>query len=144
MRPKQQKKADHDDLFRSRLDQIINMKHALVVLADKIGWAWLDEQIAAYFSEHGRPAEPVRFMVRPSARQRFERKAERMFILKHTHGLSDEQVWDRWVESPCFQYFTGEEFFRRELSHQRSGMSHWRGRIGESLDLLLQESLRIA
>ncbi len=36
MRPKQQQKARHDDLFRARLNQIINMKHELVVLADKI------------------------------------------------------------------------------------------------------------
>jgi IS5 family transposase len=131
MRPKQQKKADHDDLFKARLDQIINMKHELVSLADKIDWAWLDEQIAPYFSEHGRPGEPVRFIIG-------------MFILKHTYALSDEQVWDRWVESPYFQYFTGEEFFQYELPHERSGMSHWRNRIGDTLDVLLQESLRIA
>ena len=36
MRQKQQPKARHDDLFRARLDQIINMKHALVTLADRI------------------------------------------------------------------------------------------------------------
>jgi len=131
MRPKQQKKADHDDLFKARLDQIINMKHELVVLADKIDWAWLDEQLAECFSAEGRPAEPVRFMIG-------------MFILKHTYALADEVVWDRWVESPYFQYFTGEEFFQHELPHERSGMSHWRNRIGETLDLLLAESLRIA
>ena len=34
MRPKQTPKARHDDLFRARLDQIINMRHALVILAD--------------------------------------------------------------------------------------------------------------
>ena len=131
MRPKQQKKADHDDLFKARLDQIINMKHELVSLADKIDWAWLDEQIAPYFSAHGRPGEPVRFIIG-------------MFILKHTYALSDEQVWDRWVESPYFQYFTGEEFFQHDLPHERSGLSHWRNRIGDTLDILLQESLRIA
>ncbi len=131
MRPKQQKKADHDDLFKSRLDQIINMKHELVALADRIDWAWLDEQLAAYFSGEGRPAEPVRFMIG-------------MFILKYTYGLSDEQVWDRWVESPYYQYFTGEEFFQHELPHERSGMSHWRNRVGDKLDILLAESLRIA
>ena len=76
MRPKQQQKVRHDDLFRARLDQIINMKHALVILADKIDWAWLDDQLAACFSDQGRPAEPVRFMVRPPSRQWFERKAE--------------------------------------------------------------------
>ena len=59
MRPKQQKKADHDDLFKSRLDQIINMKHELVALADRIDWAWLDEQLAAYFSGEGRSVHPA-------------------------------------------------------------------------------------
>jgi IS5 family transposase len=131
MRPKQQVKADHDDLFRARLDQIINMKHELVALADKIDWAWLDAQIAGYFSDEGRPAEPVRFMIG-------------MLILKHTYTLSDEQVWDRWVHDPYFQYFTGAEFFQHELPHERSGMSHWRKRVGDCLDILLQESLRIA
>jgi transposase, IS5 family len=131
MRPKQQNKADHDDLFKARLDQIINMKHELAVLADKIDWVWLDERISGYFSDEGRPAEPVRFMIG-------------MFILKHTYALSDELVWARWVESPYFQYFTGEEFFQHALPHERSGMTHWRNRLGDELDILLQESLRIA
>jgi IS5 family transposase len=131
MRPKQPKKADHDDLFKARLDQIINMKHELVALAGKIDWAWLDEQIVPYFSDEGRPGEPTRFMIG-------------MFILKHTYGLSDEQVWDRWVNDPYFQHFTGEEFFQHDLPHERSGMSHWRNRIGETLEMLLVESLRIA
>ncbi len=131
MRPKQQQKARHDDLFRARLDQIINMKHELAVLADKIDWAWLDERLAESFSDQGRPAEPVRFMIG-------------MFLLKHTYSLSDEQVWDRWVQDPYFQYFTGEEFFQHKLPHERSGMSHWRKRIGDKLEVLLQESLRVA
>jgi IS5 family transposase len=64
--------------------------------------------------------------------------------LKHSYALSDEQVWDRWVQDPYFQYFTGEEFFQHELRHERSGMSHWRKRIGGKLDILLAETLRIA
>ena len=131
MRPKQQPKARHDDLFRARLDQIINLKHELVVLADKIDWAWLDAELADCFSDRGRPAEPVRFMIG-------------MFLLKHTYGLSDEQLWDRWVHDPYFQYFTGEEFFQHALPHERSGLSHWRKRIGEKLDILLAETLRLA
>ena len=131
MRPKQQQKARHDDLFRARLDQIINLKHELVALADRIDWAWIDDELADCFSDQGRPAEPVRFMIG-------------MFMLKHTYALSDEQVWERWVHDPYFQYFTGEEFFQHELPHERSGMSHWRKRIGDRLDILLQESLRIA
>ena len=67
-----------------------------------------------------------------------------MLLLKHTYGLSDEQVWDRWVHDPYFQYFTGEAFFHHELKHERSGLSHWRKRIGDHLDILLQETLRLA
>ena len=50
MRPKQQPPSRHDDLFRARLDRIINMKHELVVLADKIDWEWLDAELADCFS----------------------------------------------------------------------------------------------
>ncbi len=105
------------------------MGHELVVLADKIDWAWLDAELAESFSDRGRPAEPVHFMLG-------------MFLPKHTYGLSDEQVWDRWVFDPYFQYFTGEEFFQHELPHERSGMSHWRKRIGDKLDILLAEALQ--
>lgn len=131
MRPKQPQPARHDDLFRARLDQIINMKHELVILAERIDWAWIDDELADRFSDQGRPAEPVRFMIG-------------MFMLKATYGLSDEQVWDRWVQDPYFQYFTGEAFFQHRLPHERSGMSHWRNRIGDRLDILLAETLRVA
>jgi len=131
MRPKQPKKADHDDFFLVRLDRLINLRHELVQLADKIDWNWIDSELAPYFSDQGRPAESVRFMIG-------------MFLLKHTYSLSDEQTWDRWVQDPYFQYFTGEEFFQHALPHERSGMSHWRKRIGDKLEFLLAESLRIA
>jgi hypothetical protein len=35
------------------------MKHELVALADKLDWAWLDEQVAESFSDQGRPAIPM-------------------------------------------------------------------------------------
>jgi transposase, IS5 family len=43
------------DLFRARLDQIINMKHELVALAGKIDWAWIDNEITPLHSDQGRP-----------------------------------------------------------------------------------------
>ena len=39
MRPKQHPTTGSGDLFRARLEQIINLKHELVQLADKIDWA---------------------------------------------------------------------------------------------------------
>jgi len=131
MRPLKKKPIGSGDLFRSQLDQIINMRHELVQLADEIDWAWVDDQLADLYHGNGRPAVPPRFMVG-------------LLFLKHIYGLSDEGVCERWVHDPYFQCFTGEAFFQQDLPHERSGMSHWHKRIGERLDLLLAETLRVA
>ena len=131
MRPKKPQMRSEGDLFRARLDQIINMKHELVQLAGAIDWEWLDAEVAPLFSDKGRPASPARFMIG-------------LLLLKHIFTLSDEQVCERWVYDPYFQYFTGEEFFQHAFPHERSDLSHWRGRLGVKLELLLAETLRIA
>jgi len=131
MRPGKQDWTGEQDLFRARLDQIINMKHELVRLAQTIDWPWIDGEVAACFSGEGRPGLPTRFMVG-------------LLLLKQMYGLSDEQVCERWVHDPYFQYFTGAEFFAHAFPHERSGISHWRKRIGDKLDALLAETLRVA
>jgi IS5 family transposase len=131
MRPKQHEATGSGDLFRSRLDQIINMKHELVQLGEKIDWVWIDSEIAPLYSEKGRPGIETRFVIG-------------LLLLKHIFGLSDEGVCDRWVCDPYFQYFTGEEFFQHVFAHERSDLSHWRKRLGGKLELLLAESLRVA
>ena len=97
MRPKQRATTTEGDLFRSRLDQIINMKHELVQLAGKIDWPWIDSEIAPLYSDNGRPGIESRFVIG-------------LLLLKHIYGLSDEGVCQRWVYDPYFQFFTGEEF----------------------------------
>jgi transposase, IS5 family len=52
-------------------------------------------------------------------------------------------VCERWVHDPYFQYFT-EEFFQHAFPHERSDLSHWRKRLGDRLERLLAESLRVA
>jgi len=131
MRPKQHDTTGSGDLFRARLDQIINMKHELVQLVGKIDWDWIDGEIAPLYSDQGRPGIATRFVIG-------------LLLLKHIYGLSDEGVCERWVHDPYFQYFTGEEFFRHEFPHERSDLSHWRKRLGDKLELLLAESLRVA
>ena len=131
MRPKQHETTGSNDLFRARLDQIINMKHELVRLAGKIDWGWVDGEIAALYSDKGRPGIETRFVVG-------------LLLLKHIYGLSDEAVCERWIYDPYFQYFTGEEFFQHAFPHERSDLSHWRKRLGDKLELLLAESLRVA
>jgi IS5 family transposase len=131
MRPKKHATTGEGDLFRARLDQIINMEHELVELAGRIDWEHLDEQIAPLYSDKGRPGIAARFVIG-------------LMLLKHIFGLSDEEVCERWVYDPYFQYFTGEEFFQHRFPHERSDLSHWRKRLGAKLELLLAESLRVA
>jgi len=131
MRPKKHETTGSSDLFRARLDQIINLKHELVQLAGKIDWDWIDGEIAPLYSDKGRPGIETRFVIG-------------LLLLKHIYGLSDEAVCDRWVYDPYFQHFTGEEFFQHAFPHERSDLSHWRQRLGDKLELLLAESLRIA
>jgi len=131
MRPRKRETNGSGDLFRARLEQIINMDHELVRLGRKIDWDWIDEELSGLYRPKGRPAVPTRFMVG-------------LLFLKHIYGLSDDGVCDRWVHDPYFQHFTGEEFFQHHFPHERSGMSHWRKRIGDKLDVLLAETLRVA
>ena len=133
MRPKEHRESGEHDLFRSRLDQIIDMDHALVKLAGSIDWHFLEERLGAVYTDKpGHPPLPTRLMAG-------------LAILKHMHDLSDEVLCDRWVENPYFQYFCGEEFFQHRLVFDRSSLTRWRQRMGEEkLLALLQESLAVA
>lgn len=50
-------------------------------------------------------------------------------ILKHTFNLSDDAVCTRYLDSPYWQYFCGEEFFQHRLPFDRSSMTRWRQRL---------------
>jgi transposase, IS5 family len=131
MRPKKPQTKSEGDLFRARLEQIINMRNELVQLASRIDWDWIDREIAPLYSDKGRPGIESRFVIG-------------LLLLKHIYGLSDEGVCERWVYDPYFQHFTGETIFQHAFPHERSDLSHWRKRLGSKLDLLLAESLRLA
>jgi IS5 family transposase len=133
MRPRERRESGEQDLFRSRLDQVINMDHALVKLARTIDWRFLEEKFGAVYKDGpGQPPLPTRLMAG-------------LAILKHTYNFSDEVVCELWLENPYYQYFCGEEFFQHRLPLDRSSMTNWRNRMGEErLQALLQESLAVA
>jgi IS5 family transposase len=111
MRPRERRGSGEQDLFRSRLDQVINMDHALVKLARTIDWRFLEEKFGAVYADgSGRPPLPTRLMAG-------------LAILKHTYNLSDEMVCELWIENPYYQYFCGEEFFQHRLPLDRSSMT---------------------
>ena len=47
--------SDHDDLFRDRLDQILDTDHPLIRLADRIDWDQIDGRVALCYADEGRP-----------------------------------------------------------------------------------------
>ena len=121
-----------EELFRAKLKNIINLRHELVRLGDLIDWARLEAHFAPYYSEAGRPGLPIRLVVG-------------LHLLKHIEGLSDEAVCERWERDPYMQYFCGEEYFQHSFPLERSGMTHFRHRVGEqALETLLQETLAAA
>ena len=65
--------------------------------------------------------------------------------MKATYDLSDEAVFQRWTCDPYFQFFSGEAYFQHRVPHERSGLSHWRNRLGaDILNAMLRESLTVA
>lgn len=133
MRPKDRSDTGQRDLYRARLDQIINIEHQLARLARTIDWGFLERSFAAVYDDRpGQPPLPTRLMAG-------------LAILKYTYGLSDEALCAQWIENAYFQYFCGEEFFCHKLPFDRSSMTRWRKRMGEErIGALLQESLAVA
>jgi IS5 family transposase len=131
MKPKKPQQ-DQSDLFRSRLDQILNRQHPLFLLANQIDWSIFDKKFGNLYSEMGRPGKPTRLMVG-------------LHYLKHAFDESDESVVERLLENGYWQYFCGFEFFIHLLPVDPSSLTRWRKRIGpKGLEQLLRETLETA
>jgi IS5 family transposase len=131
MKPKKLQQ-DQSDLFRSRLDQILNRQHPLFLLANQIDWSIFDKKFGTLYSEKGRPGKPTRLMVG-------------LHYLKHAFDESDESVVERLLENGYWQYFCGFEFFIHRLPVDPSSLTRWRKRIGpKGLEQLLRETLETA
>jgi len=89
MEPSKQSRGGKD-LFRERLDALIDLKHPLVRLAGGVPWLDFDEAFGRFYKPLGRRAKPTRLMVG-------------LHYLKHTFDLSDELTVERWVENPYWQ-----------------------------------------
>jgi IS5 family transposase len=118
-----------DDFFRARLEQMIDLKHPLAVLAGRMPWDQLEIALAPSFvrkdregkamvgddlfgmtveiagggkSAAGRPRLSIRLMAS-------------LLYLKHTYNLSDEDVVERWAENVVWQYFSGMVYYEPRL-----------------------------
>jgi IS5 family transposase len=125
--------SDQGDLFRSRLDQILNRQHPLYRLADSIDWSIFDREFGSLYVENvGRPGLPIRLLVG-------------LHYLKHAYNVSDEAVVDQFIENGYWQYFCGCEYFQHTFPLDPTTLVKWRKRIGpKGMEKLLQLTIETA
>ena len=107
------------ELFRTRLEDMINPHHELALLANKIDWTYFENEFKPYYSDKGAPSVPIRTMVG-------------CLMLKHLYNLGDERVPETWVRDVYFQYFCGGVFFEHKFPFDPSDFVHFRNRVGAS------------
>ena len=131
MKPRNEQKTF--EIFKVRLEDIINKEHPLVKLSDTINWKELEEKPSKKYSEKmGAPGKEIRLMVG-------------LQYLKYMYNESDEMIVVKFVENPYYQYFCGNEYFEHSLPIDSSSMTNFRKRIGkETIEELLKEVVRSA
>jgi hypothetical protein len=148
-----------DDFFRARLDQMIDFRHPLVVLAGRLPWAQIEAALAPAFarknrsgqvmpgsdllgttleiagagvSAAGRPRLPIRLMAA-------------LLYLKHAFNLSDEELVARWSENVVWQYFSGQAYYTPTLPCDANQIGRFRIAIGEAgVEELLKATIETA
>ena len=135
-----------DDFFRARLDQMIDLRHPLAVLASRMPWPQIESSLAPVFahrdrkgrlsegadmfgptlavagagiSNAGRPRLPIRLMVA-------------LLYLKHAYNESDESLVERWAQDVYFQFFSGQVYFEPRLPCDPAQISRFRRVLGEA------------
>ena len=134
------------DFFRARLDQMIDLRHPLAVLARRMPWSQIETALSPAFvrkniegkvidqddlfggtleiavgapSAAGRPRLPIRLM-------------SALLYLKHAFNLSDEELVERWSENVVWQYFSGQTYYEPRLPCDATQIGRFRKAIGEA------------
>ncbi len=126
------KKTSNQSSFFFSLEDTLNSKHPLYILANRVDWQQFETAFSPlYCLDNGRPAKPIRLMVG-------------LLSLKHIRNISDESVVEQWSENLYYQYFCGFQEFMACAPCEASELVHFRKRIGESgIELIFKESIRI-
>lgn len=119
------------NLFQTRLTDLINLEHPLVKLAGELKWSKMEIELQNLYSDQGRPSIPLR-------------KIAGLLMLKEMFKESDESVVERWIENPYWQYFTGEDFFQNKQPFDPSEFVHFRKRLKEDgLEFVLSQTVAL-
>lgn len=128
MKPTQ--KNPQASLFGIQLERLCDLKHPLVQLAQRIQWEVFDQAFGTlYCQDNGRPAKSTRLMVG-------------LHYLKAMYAESDEELVEKWIENPYWQYFCGEIEFQHEFPIEPTSMGKWRKRVQSAgLEKMLSETI---
>lgn len=135
-----------DDFFRSRLDQMIDLRHPLAVLAQRMPWSQIEAALApalAHKRRAGTLTEDVDLFgpsaqlagagVSAAGRPRLSiRLMASLLYLKHAFNLSDEELVERWAENVQWQFFSGQEYYEPRLPCDATQIGRFRRAIGEA------------
>jgi IS5 family transposase len=135
-----------DDFFRARLEQMIDLKHPLAVLANRLPWTQLEAALAPAFARKHRDGKPIEGSdlfgptlaiasagVSAAGRPRLSiRLMASLLYLKHAFNLSDEELVERWAENVVWQYFSGQTYYEPRLPCDATQVGRFRTAIGEA------------
>ena len=149
-----------DDFFRSRLDGMIDARHPLAVLGDKLPWSKLEASIAPIFAHQPRPVletetgfdfagEFVKSKGGDVGNKGRPRLSLRLMIaltmLKNSFNCSDEDLVQRFADSVTWQYFAGYEYFDSRLPCDATQVGRFRTALGEAgLEEILSATIKAA
>ena len=116
-----------------KLADILDKKHALYQLADRLNWDYLIGELGQYYCDGpGRPEIPIRIIAG-------------LHYLKYLDNESDESTVKKFCENPYWQYFCGLETFQHKLPCHPTTLVKWRQRIGEKgVEKLLKHTIDTA
>ena len=147
-----------DDFFRARIDQMIDLRHPLAVLASRMPWQEIEARVAHLFvrkahagvampdldmfgekpqrqasrSNAGRPRVPLRIMIS-------------LLYLKHAFNESDEGVVSRWADTPRWQFFSGQSYYEDRLPCDATTLVKFRKLLDEEgVEELLAQTINVA
>jgi len=147
------------DFFRSRLDQMIDLRHPLAVLSTRLPWASIEAAIAPKLAHQAKPAKRVigddlagafdgEFGggISPAGRPRLPiRLMISLLYLKNSFNLSDEELVERWAENVQWQFFGGMDYYEPRQPCDATQIGRFRRLLGEDgLEQLFKATIECA
>lgn len=127
------KNPDTKFIDKTRLEDILNRKHGLYQLANRLNWDYLIENFGPYYAlGSGRPSIPIRVLAG-------------LHYLKYLENESDESIIDKFCENPYWQYFCGFKTFQHQPPCHSTTLVKWRKKVGiKGVEKLLDETINTA